>query len=55
MYCDVLEGALKILETVRQGVAGYDIEEFFHGIYNSITDAPTSSTWLPGETISQGP
>lgn len=38
MYGDVLEGALKILETVRQGVAGYDIEEFFHGIYNSISD-----------------
>ncbi len=39
MYADVLEGALKILETVRQGVTGYDIEEFFHGIYNSITDS----------------
>ncbi|MBE5981317.1 MAG: SIS domain-containing protein [Paenibacillaceae bacterium] len=38
MYADVLEGALKILETVRQGVTGYDIEEFFHGIYNSITE-----------------
>lgn len=38
MYGDVLEGALKILETVRQGVAGYDIEEFFHGIYNSISE-----------------
>ena len=38
MYGDVLEGALKILETVRQGVTGYDIEEFFHGIYNSITE-----------------
>ena len=25
MSCDVLEGALKILATVRQGVAGYDI------------------------------
>ncbi|WP_304207039.1 SIS domain-containing protein [Fusobacterium perfoetens] len=37
-YADVLEGALKILETVRQGVTGYDIEEFFHGIYNSIND-----------------
>lgn len=36
-YADVLEGALKVLETVRQGVTGYDIEEFFHGIYNSIT------------------
>lgn len=39
IYADVLEGALKILETVRQGVSGYDIEEFFHGIYNSITDS----------------
>lgn len=39
IYADVLEGALKILETVRQGVTGYDIEEFFHGIYNSITDS----------------
>lgn len=38
MYADVLEGALKILETVRQGVTGYDIEEFFHGIYNSISE-----------------
>ncbi len=38
-YGDVLEGALKILETIRQGVAGYDIEEFFHGIYNSITES----------------
>lgn len=37
-YPDVLEGALKILETIRQGVTGYDIEEFFHGIYNSIND-----------------
>lgn len=50
LYADVLEGALKILETVRQGVTGYDIEEFFHGIYNSISDsshiiylAPSSS------------
>ena len=39
MYADVLEGALKVLETVRQGVTGYDIEEFLHGIYNSITDS----------------
>ena len=38
MYGDVLEGSLKILETVRQGVSGYDIEEFFHGIYNSINE-----------------
>lgn len=38
MYGDVLEGALKTLETLRVGVTGYDIEEFFHGIYNSISD-----------------
>lgn len=38
VYADVLEGALKILETVRQGVTGYDIEEFFHGIYNSVNE-----------------
>lgn len=38
LYADVLEGALKILETVRQGVTGYDIEEFFHGIYNSVNE-----------------
>lgn len=38
-YANVLEGALKILETVRIGVEGYDIEEFFHGIYNSINSS----------------
>ncbi len=38
MYGDVLEGALKTLETLRVGVTGYDIEEFFHGIYNSIAE-----------------
>ena len=38
MYGDVLEGALKTLETLRVGIAGYDIEEFFHGIYNSISE-----------------
>ena len=40
MYADVLEGALKILETVRQGVTGYDIEEFFMVFNNSVTEAP---------------
>ncbi len=39
VYADVLEGALKVLETVRQGVTGYDIEEFFHGIYNSVSES----------------
>ena len=38
MYGDVLEGALKTLETLRVGITGYDIEEFFHGIYNSISE-----------------
>jgi glucosamine 6-phosphate synthetase-like amidotransferase/phosphosugar isomerase protein len=38
LYADVLEGALKVLETMRESVVGYDIEEFFHGIYNSITE-----------------
>lgn len=37
-FGDVLEGALKTLETLRVGVEGYDIEEFFHGIYNSISE-----------------
>ncbi len=35
-YANALEGALKILETVRQAVSGYELEEFIHGIYNSI-------------------
>jgi glucosamine 6-phosphate synthetase-like amidotransferase/phosphosugar isomerase protein len=39
VYAAALEGALKILETVRQGVTGYDIEEFFHGIYNSVSES----------------
>ncbi len=37
-YGNVLEGALKILETVRIGVTGYDVEEFYHGIYNAIDE-----------------
>ena len=35
-YATVLEGALKLLETLRYGVSGYEMEEFCHGIYNSI-------------------
>jgi len=35
-YANVLEGALKLLETLRYGIYGYEIEEFYHGIYNSI-------------------
>jgi glucosamine 6-phosphate synthetase-like amidotransferase/phosphosugar isomerase protein len=33
-----LEGTLKILEAVRYGVTGYEMEEFMHGIYHSIGD-----------------
>lgn len=35
-YANALEGSLKILETIRQAVSGYELEEFIHGIYNSI-------------------
>jgi glucosamine 6-phosphate synthetase-like amidotransferase/phosphosugar isomerase protein len=31
-----MEGVLKILEAVRYGVTGYELEEFMHGIYHSI-------------------
>lgn len=32
----MLEGTLKILEAVRYGVVGYELEEFMHGVYHSI-------------------
>lgn len=35
-YGNVLEAALKLVETVRIPVAGYELEEFMHGIYNAI-------------------
>lgn len=35
-YANVLEGSLKMLETIRQAVSGYELEEFLHGIYNSV-------------------
>ena len=47
-YANVLEGALKMLETMRFGIYGYDIEEFFHGIYNSI-DGNTTLIYLASE------
>jgi len=37
-YGNVLEGALKLVETVRIPVAGYELEEFMHGIYNAIKE-----------------
>lgn len=36
LYGDTLEGALKLLETIRIPVTGYEFEEFIHGIYNAI-------------------
>lgn len=38
MYGDVLESALKTLETLRIPVSGYEFEEFIHGIYNAIDE-----------------
>lgn len=37
-YGNVLEGRLKIEEAVRYGIEGYELEEFFHGIYHSIDE-----------------
>ena len=41
LYGDVLEDALKILETCRIPVTGYDFDEFIHGIYNAIDEKST--------------
>ncbi|WP_313509935.1 SIS domain-containing protein [Enterococcus sp.] len=38
LYGDVLESALKLLETMRCPVSGYEFEEFIHGIYNAINE-----------------
>lgn len=37
-YGAVLEGGLKFLETLRVSAAGYEVEEFIHGPYNSINE-----------------
>lgn len=41
MYGDILESALKMLETMRCPVTGYEFEEFIHGIYNAINEEST--------------
>lgn len=41
LYGDVLESALKLLETCRVPVTGYDFDEFIHGIYNAIDEKST--------------
>ena len=41
LYGDALEGALKLLETMRMPAAGYEFEEFIHGIYNAVDEKST--------------
>jgi glucoselysine-6-phosphate deglycase len=38
LYGDALEVALKMLETLRVPVVGYEFDEFIHGIYNAVND-----------------
>ncbi|WEV40064.1 SIS domain-containing protein [Lactobacillus sp. ESL0684] len=38
LYGDVLEGSLKVLETCRLPITGYDFDEFIHGIYNAMNE-----------------
>ncbi len=37
-YGNILEGRLKLEESIRIGVEGYELEEFMHGIYHSIDE-----------------
>lgn len=41
VFGNVLEGALKLLETLRVPVSGYEFEEFVHGIYNAVNEDST--------------
>ncbi|MGO0861852.1 SIS domain-containing protein, partial [Clostridioides difficile] len=41
IYGDTLESALKLLETMRIPVTGYEFEEFIHGVYNAINSDST--------------
>lgn len=41
LFGTVQEGALKMLETLRCPVAGYEFEEFIHGIYNAFDERST--------------
>ncbi|MBT2655265.1 SIS domain-containing protein [Bacillus sp. ISL-18] len=41
VYGDTLESALKMLETLRVPVTGYEFEEFIHGIYNAVNEDST--------------
>ena len=48
-YGNVLEGSLKMLETMRYGICGYEMEEFCHGPYNSV-DSETFIIYLASES-----
>ncbi|MCX8722379.1 SIS domain-containing protein [Lactobacillus sp. B4005] len=41
LYGDVLESTLKILETCRLPITGYEFNEFIHGIYNAVNNQST--------------
>jgi len=41
LFGTVQEGALKMLETLRCPVSGYEFEEFIHGIYNAFDERST--------------
>lgn len=41
VYGIVLEGSLKLVETLRIPVSGYEFEEFIHGVYNAINKDST--------------
>ncbi len=41
VYGIVLEGSLKLVETLRTPVSGYEFEEFIHGVYNAINEDST--------------
>lgn len=41
VYGIVLEGSLKLVETLRIPVSGYEFEEFIHGVYNAVNEDST--------------
>lgn len=47
-YGNCLEGALKLLETIRCPVTGYEFEEFIHGIYNAFNQNSTLIVYNSG-------
>ena len=48
IYGDTLESALKLLESLRIPVTGYEFEEFVHGIYNAINENSSIIILDPG-------